>query len=219
VAGLNATVLEATSAVALVNWLQQRGYDYSPAVEAWAKPYIDAGWKITALKVAKDQEGKANKRVAAASLRMSFQTDRPVFPYREPESKTAADALNVKSRVLRIFFIADARYRGALTPDQKWTGHVEWAGKLKPEDRKKTLELLKLPENTGPAEWWLTEYEDNWKYTAAPADVYFSRDADQNPVKRPPHIEYVAAPWPKDFVVIALVGVILIPALFRRVRG
>src|SRR5262249_22816963 len=51
VAGFNAVVLEATSSGALVDWLKEHGYAFSPEVAAWAKPYIDGGWKFTALKI------------------------------------------------------------------------------------------------------------------------------------------------------------------------
>ena len=39
-------MLEAKSATALVTWLKDNGYAFSPEVEAWAKPYVDGGWKI-----------------------------------------------------------------------------------------------------------------------------------------------------------------------------
>jgi hypothetical protein len=81
------------------------------------------------------------------------------------------------------------------------------------------LELLKLPPTTGPAGWWLTEFEDDWPYQAAPSDVYFSRDADQNPVKRPPHIEYVALPIPTDLTVYALAAAFVVLPVWRRIRS
>ena len=125
---------------------------------------------------------------------MSFKTDRPLFPYREPDSKNAAASLGAKQRLLRIFFIADARFDGELTKTQPWTGQVAWAGKVKAADRAKLLEHLKLPATTGPANWWLTEFEDAWPYRVAPADLYFSRAAKQDDVRREPTIEYVSAP-------------------------
>jgi hypothetical protein len=216
VAGFHAVVLEAKSADSLVGWLKEHGYAYSPEIEAWAKPYVEAGWKITALKVAKDADGKADKIVAASSLRMSFKTDRPLFPYREPKSKTQAAAVGAKQRLLRSYLLAEARYQGTFTQDVAWTGQVAWANKLDSEHRKKVLEMLKLPETTGPAEWWLTEFEDNWPYQAAPGDVYFSRDAVQNPVKRPPIIEYVALPFPTDVTAYAIAAVLVMPPLFYR---
>ena len=222
VAGFNATVLEAKSADALVGWLKDHGYNFSPEVEAWAKPYVDQGWKITALKVAKedkDKAGKEDKTVAAAALRLSFKTDRPLFPYREPDSTKDAAALGAKHRLLRIYFIGEARYQGELTKENPWTGTVAFANKLTAETRKKVLDHLKLPEKTGPAEWWLTEFEDNWPYKIAPADVYFSRDLKQEPVKRPPIIEYVSSPWPSDVTVFAIGAALLLPLLWRRLGG
>lgn len=218
VAGFNAVVLEASTANALVDWLKAHGYAFSPEVEAWAKPYVEAGWKITALKVAKNKDDKEQKTVAASSLRMSFKTDRPLFPYREPDFKNQTTTLGARDRLLRIYFLAEARYQGELTKDVGWTGQAVWAGKLKTEDKKQVLQMLKLPDTTGPAEWWLTEFEDNWPYKAAPADVYFSRNRVQNPVQRPPIIQYVSSPLPTDIWVYAVAVALVSPPLWRRVR-
>src|SRR5262249_49632924 len=157
-------VLEATSADALVKWLNEHGSAFSPEVEAWAKPYIDAGWKITALRVAKERGTEERQTVSAAALRMSFKTDRPIFPYREPAPKIQPAALDAKKRLLRIYLIAEARYRGELTKDANWSGEVAWANKISAADRTRLLELLRLPPTAGPAQWWLTEFEDNWAY-------------------------------------------------------
>jgi hypothetical protein len=218
VAGFNASVLEATSADALVKWLNEHGYAFSPEVQAWAKPYIDAGWKITALRVAKDPGTTDRQSVSAAALRMSFRTDRPLFPYREPDPKDQLAALDVKKRLLRIYFIGEARYRGEFTPDKPWTGEVAWADKISAADRTKLLEMFHLPPTTGPVQWWLTEFEDNWPYRAAPADVAFVRDKEQGVVHRPPTIQYVSASFPFDITAIALATVLFVPPLVRRVR-
>jgi hypothetical protein len=218
VAGFQAAVLETNSAAALANWLKANGYAYSPEVEAWAKPYVADGWNITALKVAKGADGKGQTDVAAAALRMTFKTDRPLFPYREPDPKRSVADLGVSRRLLRIYFLAEARYQGELTREVPWTGQVAWAGRLGPEDRRRALQLLKLPETTGPADWWLTEFEDDWPYRVAPADVYFARDSHQDTVRRPPIIQYVSSPWPGDVMVYALAAALVLPPLFRRVR-
>ncbi len=217
VAGFNAVVLEASTAGALVAWLREHGYAYSPEVAAWAKPYVEGGWKFVALKVAKDPSS-SGKGVAASALRISFHTDRPLFPYREPDPAASAEALGVKHRLLRIYFVAEARYRGELTPEKPWTGRVAWAGKLTPQARQKLLELLKLPADAGPAAAWLTEFEDDWPYRAAPADVYFSRDKDQGSVRRDPIIRYVSSGGPGDVSLFAVAAVVVIPPLLRRVR-
>jgi hypothetical protein len=215
VAGFQASVLEASSTVALVKWLEENGYAFSPEVEAWAKLYVEAGWKITALKVARSKEDIGQKPVNAAALRISFKTERPLFPYREPDYKNSAELLGAKHRLLRIYFLADARYQGELTKDTSWSGKVAWAGKIAAEDRKQVLEHLKLPATTGPAEWWLTEFEDNWPYKVAPADVYFSRSLNQDALKREPIIQYVTAPYPTDAAAYVFTAVVLVPGLLR----
>ena len=217
VAGFNASVLEAKSATALVQWLKENGYHYSREVEAWAKPYVDQGWKITALKVAKDKE-TLDKTVNAAALRLSFKTDRPLFPYREPEYKGVNDTLGIKSRTLRIYFLADARYEGELTKEQPWSGKVVWSGKVTAKDRSKLLEHLKLPELTGPRQWWLTEFEDDWSYQGAPADVYFSRAAKQATLKRPPIVQYVSNTRGGAWSLALMAAAACVPSLASRWR-
>jgi hypothetical protein len=191
VAGFHAVVLEANSASALVGWLGEHGYAFSPEVEVWAKPYVEQGWKITALRVAKDDAGKAQQRVAASSLRMSFHTERPLFPYREPDTSQAAPALGATSRLLRIYFIGDARYEGKLDGGN-WTGNVAWSGRLSADDRSRALSALHIAPESTPKEWWLTEFEDPWPYALAPSDLYFSKSATQDTVVREPIIQYAS---------------------------
>ncbi len=198
VAGFDAKVLEATSADALVEWLNQNGYEFSPEVAAWAQPYIVDGWKITALKVASDSpvnadaaESKLPSKLEAKALRISFRTERPLFPYREPDPTTAAAALQAKTRMLRIFFVSDKRYHGELTPEQPWTGSTAWAGKLSPAQTGALDKALQLPPNSLPSQTYLTEFEDLWPYRAAPADVYFAPSKNQLDVRRLPEVLYV----------------------------
>jgi hypothetical protein len=218
VAGFHAVVLEATSANALVGWLKEHGYAFSPEVEAWAKPYVDGGWKITALRVATDAALKDQKGVAAAALRISFKTDQPLFPYREPESTGAAQKLGASSRLLRIYFVSDARYDGALTKDVAWTGRPVWSNELTHESRARLLELLSVPETSVAGEPWLTEFEDEWPYRKAPSDLTFARALHQHTLKRPPIIEYTQNDAPNMTWPLVFAGVIAAPALAKRMR-
>jgi hypothetical protein len=217
VAGFHAVALEAGSAGALVGWLKEHGYAFSPEVEAWAKPYVDRGWKITALRVAKGEDGQRDAAVTTAALRISFKTDRPLFPYREPDFKGAAEALGARARLLRIYFVSAARYDGELSKEWPWTGKVAWADELRTEDRTRALELLKLPPSTGPAKWWLTEFEDPWPYRPAPADLYFAKSARQEPVSRPPIIEYTGF-RNDDRAPLVFAAVVALPFVARRLR-
>jgi hypothetical protein len=216
VAGFNAVVLESDSSTALVHWLEEHGYAYSPELAAWAEPYIKAGWKITALKVAKDATEKDKQSVSASALRLSFKTDRPLFPYREPDPGSAAKPLGAHDRLLRIYFLAESRYEGELTRETPWTGKAVWAGKVGDSDHRQLLEALRLPSTTGPKAWYLTEFEDHWPYRAAPADLYFHPSADQGDIRRPAVTQYVSTSSPADVTLWAVAAVVVAPLVLRR---
>jgi hypothetical protein len=216
VAGFNAAVLEASSSRGLADWLKKNGYALSPEIEAWAKPYVEADWKFTALRIAKSTEQSSNRLVDATALRMTFKTERPLFPYREPEVKLANTSVETRKRLLRIYFLADGRYDGTLSTADRWTGQVAWANQLKPEERERTLNLLNLPDSTGPAQWWLTEFEDPWPYRKAPSDLYFTRSSNKETVNRPPLIQYVSSGWPTDITAYAVAVLLILPPVYRR---
>jgi len=134
---------------------------------------------LTALRVAKKQRGTAKAAVSAAALRISFHTERPLFPYREPDSRRAAASLAAPSRLLRLYFISDTRYDGALESTSGWSGQPVWSNALTAAQKANLLALLKLPSTATPARWWLTEFEDRWPYAVAPGDLYF------HPARRP----------------------------------
>lgn len=216
VAGYQAAVLDAKSSNALTTWLKDNGYAYSAELAAWAQPYVDQGWKFTALKVsAKDKDDSKKKIVEATALRMSFKTERPLFPYREPAYGDQAKKLNMKQRLLRIYFVADSSYHGDIA-SASWSGKVTWAGAIPAKERQKLLDQLKLPAETGPVNWYLTEYEDNWPYTVAAGDVYFTKDAQELKLHRQPIIEYTSNTSSPDATVYALAGVLVIPPIARR---
>ena len=210
VAGYDATVLTAESGADLVAWLQAHDYSYSPDVAAWAQPYLGGGWHFTALKVAKD--GGAEE-IKAAALRISFRTERPLFPYREPASSAAAQRLGVKDRLLRIYFISEARYRADVA-GKSWSGMVVWSGDIT-QHRSALLADLKMPAVTLPGNWWLTEFEDHWPYEQAAGDVYFSRDSSQKTKTRPA----VTAQVKHDGALAAFVAVAALRPLRRRRKG
>lgn len=199
VAGFDATVLTARSGDDLVKWLKEHGYAYSPAVADWAQPYLRGDWHFTALKIAKDAGNAAQPDLKAAALRISFRTARPLFPYREPDSGASRNALDAPDRLLRMYFIADARYRGEIEGGKRWSGKTLWSGDITPH-REALLLDLDLPGNAGPSKWWLTLFEDRWPYSKAAGDVYFSRDADQQPMSR----QVSANQRPADAVFIAM---------------
>lgn len=181
VAGYHAVVLTADSGHELTSWLRDHGYAYTPQTAAWAEPYLKSRWFMTAMKIAdKDVRQERRNDVAASALRISFKTDRPLFPYREPDSRADASRLGVSHRLLRIYFVGEARYAGQFPSGQTWSGIPQWSNPLSGGQRSKLLQHLGLPANTGPAEFWLTKFDDHWPYSQAPGDVYFAPSASQS---------------------------------------
>jgi hypothetical protein len=166
VAGLDAVVLRANDATALNDWLKKNGYPSRPAYTSWLKPYVARGWIVTAFKIAKGAEGSA---VGTKAVRMSFKTDRPFFPYREPEEAGRGTG----PRLLRIYFLGEAAAEGVLGERGKWPGRVVGGRKLAAYQQKEALELLKLPAATLKPGAWVTRFEDSSKTRPGNEDVYF----------------------------------------------
>ena len=97
--------------------------------------------------------------------RNGFESDRTAhqFPNRSPlvslESGSSPDVLKAPQRLLRIFFIAEARYGGEIEGGHHWSGKTVWSGDIT-KHREELLGNLDLPNGTGPTKWWLTEFED-----------------------------------------------------------
>ncbi len=215
VAGFDAVVLAADSGKELIEWLRQRDYSFTPEAAAWAQPYLENGWHITAMKVTKDREARAKSEVSAAALRISFKTDHPLFPYREPDSRSDAARLGIGHRLLRIYFVAESRYEGRFSPMNRWTGKTRYSQPLQAEQRSRLLQHLHLPDSTGPFHAWLTEFEDSWPYRKAPGDVTFTPSTDRGKLTR----DLSAAGQSSDPTLAALIGVFLLRPLFRRSKS
>jgi hypothetical protein len=181
VAGQDVAVLKANDADALAKWLKDHGYEFSPSLKEWVKPYIDNGWIITASKFAKDKDGAAIKDISAAAIRMSFKTEKPFFPYREPADQRNDLQSFRQTRLLRIFFIANRPAKATIGAHaEKW---VVTAARqmLNANYRDDMLHLLKLPASTGPASWWVTVFEDRSSPRPGLDEMYFLPDGDPAP--------------------------------------
>ncbi len=188
VAGYDAVVLEASDAAALNRWLSEHGYASSPELIEWFKPYIEKKWRISAFKIS--QERPDSNRADAKAVRMSFETDTPFFPYREPASQRSESAKG-KQRMLRVFLLADTRFGGTVGADGAWPGETVWSDRIEERDRGKLLEHAKLPSSIAAGAMWLTEFEDRSSPRPGTDDVFFKTGADQTVIKRPDEVVYV----------------------------
>lgn len=192
VAGYEAAVLEADDAEALAAWLKEHGYAHSPSLVDWLKPYVEKSWKVTAFRVVER---------ATAAVRMSFDTETPFFPYREPaDQRTGPSAL----RSLRVYFVGAWKAQVALgSGPAPLTTY--WAQPFSG----------KLPV-AAPAGAWLTVFLDPSTPRPGVEELFFSKAPDGAAVMPEVH-ELAEIPLPLDCLcVVAGIGGLVVWAVRRR---
>jgi Uncharacterized protein conserved in bacteria (DUF2330) len=209
VAGYDAVILDATDAEALNRWLNDHGYAASPELVDWFRPYLERKWKISAFKISGERPTRA--------VRMSFQTDKPFFPYREPAMEDRGET----DRLLRVYFLGESRYDGTIGTDSQWPGQTVWSNLVDQDNRAQLLRLAKLPPDTAPKALWLTEIEDRSAPRKGTDDVYFSAIRNRETVKRRDDVTYVyySQYWLVGFGIAVLAGLLSIAYfVVRRIR-
>ncbi len=91
------SVLQASQADALQQWLQEHHYPFRPALRDWLATYVQAGWFLTVFQVNQSPQGQ----MALPAVSLSFQTERPFYPYTEPADSPAQD-----DRKRRLFLLS-----------------------------------------------------------------------------------------------------------------
>lgn len=212
VGGLDAAVLEATDTAPLLEWLQKNGYPHSPQLDGWLGPYVKAGWKITAFKIAgglPDSGVQQPVSIQSTLVRMSFPATKPFYPYREPQ-RARPDLGGERS--LRVWLVGPGRLDGMLGEDGRvWPGRVEYAA---PRSDLSSLLADALPSEMVPREGWLTAYVDASSPRRGTDEVFFHASMNRAPVLPPPVIvdRRTAIPLPLElfFLGFVVVGVILV---------
>lgn len=251
VAGYDAVVLEADSAGALAEWLGRNGYATRPELAEWLTPYITQRWKITAFKIAKgagttappDPSGGPDHALSTSAVRMSFRTDSPFFPYREPSDQRAPRTRvsagerpagapdpgdKARARMLRVFFVSNARMDGAIGAGQAaspWPGRPVWANEAPAAAQivERALPAQKPGQEPPPAAAraaWLTVFEDASSPRPGTDELYFSPSPSQAPLLPEPVVIVTRQdiPIPLDLVALAAGVVWAIVRTIRRAR-
>lgn len=167
VAGLDATVLAATDTMALTAWLREHGYATRPDLDAWLAPYVSRSYFVTAFRY----DPATQTEITSRAVRLSFATDRPFYPYAEPQGALASEG-----RTLRLSVVAPFRIAGR-EGDAPWSARVGYAGR--PRGLGAALAgTLPARASAGP---WITTFDDV-RARRGNADVFFERAADQTVV-------------------------------------
>ncbi len=214
VSGYDAVVLEADNASALQSWLSEHHYAVRPDLIEWFEPYIQKKWKISAFKIAYHSTGEA---FATSPVKMSFQTDQPFFPYREPSNQRNQNQ-DQPRRVLRLYVLSDSKMDAKLEDSGSWPGKIVWSDKLNEQKRASGIQGLKvdLPSNV-----WMTTIEDDSSPRPGTDDLVFVPAKDQNrKVFAPIEIEVdKRIPLPIDLLILIGLTVYLIKRRRRKLRA
>lgn len=171
----------------VLDWLAKHGYATRDALDEWLVPYLEKGWYLTAFKFASPNERL--RSLPTTAVRLTFGTDRPFYPYREPADMRSPGAY-LPQRLLRLYVLADRRVAGSLN-EEAWRAATIWADQLLAEQVKGPGGLLDALNVTvdREGEWspWLTRFDDGVSPRYGIDEVYLDTSPDQSVVER---IEY-----------------------------
>lgn len=193
VAGYDATSLKASDAGALARWLTKNGYVARSDLADWLRPYVDGGWVVTAFKIKKDN--RSARLFSSSLVRMTFDTPKPFYPYREPSRQRQGKA-KYTPRSLRVFFLGSERMDGAIgdAVPRAWPGEAEWSDNLQNHlDGNQQAELAKylaLPAEAFSDSWRMTTYQDLSYPRPGFDDLYFQPASHQETLLPPPIITW-----------------------------
>lgn len=209
VAGYDAVVLAATDAGALRTWLADHDYEASDDLAQWLDAYVRRRWTITAFKI-----DATRPAARTAAVKMSFRTERPYFPYREPASQRDADDL--QPRALAVWFLGNERVTGVVGDKTFWPGQLRRSDPLPDALRADVARLAGVALPPSPR---MTAFLDNSTIRPGDDELYFVRSAVQSAFVQPPYVVTTVEKVRLPLDVVALVLVVADLAIWRLLRG
>jgi hypothetical protein len=198
VAGMDAVVLEADSPNALGDWLRERGFSSRPELESYLAPYVRERFKIVAFKYARDAGAPL---VGSRAVRLSFSTDRPYFPYREPR-----DAARAVPALFRLHVLSSSSVSGVLgEARQPWNASVRYSGPYTGEP----------PAYARIGSPWLTLFEETLQSRPVAGDLFLELAATPRPVAAAARV--VERTWaiPVELLLLVLAAAGVVVAVVR----
>jgi hypothetical protein len=215
VAGLDAAVLSATDSEALAAWLRDHGFEMRDSLQRWLATYVARKWMITAFRYTRPEIASngpvAVDHLSASAVRLSFQTDAPVYPYLEPDDTAA-----VPGRELHLFVASGHRMEGTLADDgdKPWAASTFFAA---PVDGAEMLASA-LPGVDLPARLWVDERTDFASKRVA-SDLVFRQAPADVEARRPPLVEYERHEVPLPYELPLVIGGVWWWRRRKRARG
>lgn len=190
-------VLAATDAGALKKWLDDNQLATTPASEAWLAHYVKLGFYYAAFRYEMPSAKEATAIAKSETVRISFASPLPYYPYKEPEHASAAK----KDRVLAVWLASPTRSvpvaavteGGAASWKRPWAELVKHppqpTASLKPVIGPQLGALLESPDaGTDTRVWEIQTFEDQKSSRRGWGDVVLvpatSRPADASALER-----------------------------------
>jgi hypothetical protein len=201
VAGFDATTVSATDPAALAAWLGSHGFESTPELTDWLDRYVVDHWTITAFVVAAD--GNPSEALSTRSVLMSFPTDRPFYPYREP-----AHGKSEPSRSLRVYVLAKQRYQATLA-GKPWLAAPFFAAAIDGP-----TELVAVAGEHPVA----TVFLDTSSPRPGTDELYFVPSRDQGELRQAEYVRYERREIPLELIPLGIIVIAVTWALARRRR-
>ena len=178
VGNYKAVVLRASDTKSLTQWLKRHHYPVSSETRDWLAPYVRRGFFLSAFQIVSDAQSESAR---AQAVRLTFRSDAPYFPYREPKRAQSVGG----GRSLRVFFVGDNRVGARIENEgrsENWLAPTTYSAPLAP--RVLTGQKLEVPNGN----LRLTAFEDASSPRPGWGDLKFSPSKTQSEITPPPNV-------------------------------
>ncbi|TCC08197.1 DUF2330 domain-containing protein [Kribbella soli] len=181
------TRLGGTSGTAVTDWLRTNGYVVPSTLAANLTPYLTEKWEIVAVKLAPRKDGESLSG-ATPPLRLTFASDRIVYPMRLSKGATTTQTVTV-------YVAAEHRVDATKVPDADVTPELLFAGRVDTD---------MLPKPTDFLTAYTATYREPGKITD---DFTFTQAANDDEYQRVTYVTKNEGFWS---TVAVLVGLLLL---------
>jgi hypothetical protein len=201
--------LTGSDSTAVTTWLGEHDFELPDDLAGALTPYLAEGWLVVAVRLTPD-DAAANFAQGLPSMRLTFDTDTPVYPMR-------LSATAEYEQPLRLYVLADRRMDAANPAPEGAEPELTYAGRVRPGD----LDDYPVLARTLDEPRFLTRYDAIFQPSLITGDIRLTPAAADKPY-RAVVVEnrYVTVPSTESIVLwtvaVAVVLALLVVLALRR---
>ncbi len=175
VGSFTAFVLAASDREALSTWMKDNALESDAATDAWLAHYVDLGFHFVAFRFEPPKKAEDDGKLHAETIRVSFPTPAPCYPYLEPARPAPAAGEPAPERVLALWLVSNEPLVPVALADGAWVRPFQegprYDGAVDDALKRRVGKLVAplLPE--GP--WVVQTFEDQKRARTGFGDVVF----------------------------------------------